>query len=169
MAIKACVKVLGKVAVNGVTAIELNVAAVTVIVAVADLVPLVAVMMEEPTATPVVTPVCKTVTADVVPELQVTVLLISALVPSENVPVAINACKLPTGTDAVKGASAIEVNVALVTVIAAEPVLPLSVAVIEAEPAETPVATPEETTVANNVLLEDHVTELVMLTLVPSE
>ena len=169
VATKAFVKVLGIVAVNGVTAIELNVAGVTVIVAVAVLVPLVAVMTEEPTATPVETPVGKTATTELVPELQITVSLISAVVPSEKVPVAINACKLPIGTVAVKGASAIETNVALVTVSVAEPVFPLRVAVIEAEPAEIPVARPEDTTVASNVLLEDQVTVLLILTLVPSE
>jgi hypothetical protein len=47
---------------------------------------------------------------------------------------------------------------AAVTVIAAVPAMPSLVAVIVAEPAATPVTTPEELTVATPVLLLDHAT-----------
>ena len=74
---------IGIEAVNGVTTIELNVAAVTVKVAEPDLPPDVAVIVAVPTDRPVATPGDTTVATARVPELQVTRLLMSTLVPSE--------------------------------------------------------------------------------------
>ena len=69
----------------------------------------------------------------------------------------------------VAGVTAIELNVAAVTVKAAEPDLPPEVAVIVAVPAVTPVATPVDcSTVATGVLLEVQVTVLLISTVVPS-
>ncbi len=70
-------------AVNGVTAIELNVAVVTVKIVEPDLVPDVAVIVAVPTVLPVAIPGDTTVATAMVPELQVTVLLMSRVVPSE--------------------------------------------------------------------------------------
>ena len=74
---------IATVAVNGVTAIELKVAAVTVKVAEPDLMPDVAVIAAVPTDTPVAMPGETTVATAIAPELQVTLLLMSTLVPSE--------------------------------------------------------------------------------------
>ncbi len=49
-------------------------------------------------------------------ELQVTVSVMFCVVPSENVPVAVNCCTVPRGMDAFTGVTAIETRVALVTV-----------------------------------------------------
>ena len=75
----------------------------------------------------------------------------------------------PIGIEAVNGATVMELNVAAVTVKVAEPDLPPDVAVIVAVPADTPVASPGDTTVATAMGSEVHVTVLLMLALVPSE
>ena len=75
----------------------------------------------------------------------------------------------PIGTEAVKGVTTIELNVAAVTVKVAEPEWLLSVAVIVAVPTDRPVAMPGDTTVATAMAPELQVTRLLMLTLVPSE
>jgi hypothetical protein len=78
------VKPIGTVAVAGVTAIDTNVAAGTVKVAEPDLPPKVAVIVAVPADTPVATPVVdRTVATGVLPEVQVTMLLMLTLVPSE--------------------------------------------------------------------------------------
>jgi hypothetical protein len=69
----------------------------------------------------------------------------------------------------VNGVTTIELNVAAVTVKVAEPDLPPDVAVIVAVPADRPVATPGDTTVATAMAPERQVTVLLMSTLVPSE
>jgi hypothetical protein len=71
---------------------------------------------------------------------------------------------------AVAGVTAIELNVAVVTVKVAEldVVLP-DFAVIDAVPADTPVATPGDTTVATPVAPEVQVTVLLMSTTLASE
>src|SRR5208282_2456849 len=47
-------------------------------------------------------------------ELQVTVPVMFCVVPSENVPVAVNCCNVPRGMDAFAGVTAIETKVALI-------------------------------------------------------
>ena len=84
MATKGCVRPICTVAVAGVTAIELNVAAATVKVAEPDLVPDVAVIVAVPADSPVATPVDgRTVATGVLPEVHTAVLLMSRVVPSE--------------------------------------------------------------------------------------
>ena len=169
VATKVCVRPMGIVAVAGVTAIELSVAAVTVKVAEPDLPLKVAVIVAVPTDRPVAIPGETTVATAMVPELQVTRLLMSTLVPSEYAPVATKRCVRPMGTVAVNGVTTIELSVAAVTVRMAEPDLPLKVAVIVAVPMDRPVAIPGETTVATAMVPELQVTRLLMSTLVPSE
>lgn len=78
----------------------------------------------------------------VVDELHVTVLVMSCVVPSENVPLAANCCKVPSEIDGVAGVTAIEFTVAFVTVrVAPEKTLP-DVAVMAELPAATPKARP---------------------------
>ena len=74
----------------GVTAIDTNVAAVTVNVVLPETLPRVAVMTDEPIPTPVARPLATTVATEVVPEVQVTVVVMFSEVPSEYVPVAVN-------------------------------------------------------------------------------
>ena len=75
----------------------------------------------------------------------------------------------PIGTEAAAGVTAIELNVAAVTVKVAEPDLAPDVAVIVAVPTDPPVAMPGDTTVATAMAPELHVTVLLMSRLVPSE
>ena len=75
----------------------------------------------------------------------------------------------PLTTEAVKGVTAIELKVEVVTVKVAEPDLLPDVAEIVAIPADKLVTSPGDTTVANAVLFEDQVTESLISTLVPSE
>ena len=84
MATKGWVRPIGTVAVKGVTAIDTKVAAGTVMVAEPDLAPDVAVIVAVPAETPVATPVAdRTVPTSGLPEVQVTVLLMLRVVPSE--------------------------------------------------------------------------------------
>ena len=84
MATKGCVRPICTVAVAGVTAIDTNVAAGTVKVAEPDLVPDVAVIVAVPADTPVATPVPdRIVPTRGLPEVQATVELMLAVVPSE--------------------------------------------------------------------------------------
>ena len=83
LATKACVPPIATEAVAGVTAIELNVAAGTVKVAEPDLAPDVAVIVAVPPDRPVATPGDTTVATARLPEVHVTRLLMSTLVPSE--------------------------------------------------------------------------------------
>ena len=71
---------------------------------------------------------------------------------------------------AVAGVTAIELKVAVVTVKVPKPDLAPKVAVIAADPLDTPVATPVvDRTVATGVLSELHATMVVMSTVLPSE
>jgi hypothetical protein len=76
-------------------------------------------------------------------DVHVTEPVISCVVPSENDPVAVNCCKVPKGRDAVRGVTAIEVTLALVTVRTALKETPLKLAVSVVVPAATPFASPE--------------------------
>ena len=67
----------------GVTAMELKVAAVTVSVVFADVLPMVAVITDEPAATPVARPLALIVATRVSPDDQVTNAVMSSEVPSE--------------------------------------------------------------------------------------
>ena len=98
-------------------------------------------------------------------------MVISRVVESEYVPVAVNCWVPPTVILAVVGATVIEDNVAVeaVTLRVAVPDLPLKVAVMVAEPAALAVAKPLLTIVAVVVLDELQVTWVVIGELEPSE
>lgn len=104
-------------------------------------------------------------------ELQVAVSVMSCVVPSENVPVAVNCCKVPSGIDGFVGVTAIEVTVAPVTVnVALAKMLP-DAAVMVDDPAATPCASPGAPftlIVATARLLELHCTEPVTFCVLPS-
>jgi hypothetical protein len=142
---------------------------VTVRVAVPEILLKAAVMVEEPAATPVASPLLLTVAVDVLDEVQVTCEVISWVVESEYVPVAVNCWVAPAAMLAVAGVTAIEDRVAAVTVRVADPDLPLKVAVMVAEPAALAVARPLLLTVAVVVLEELQVTCEVIVWVVESE
>ena len=75
---------------DGVTAMEDKVAGIIVRAVFPEMSPKVAVMMDVPTATAVARPMLLTVATDVFDDLQVTWVVISWLVPSEYMPVAVN-------------------------------------------------------------------------------
>ncbi len=104
-------------------------------------------------------------------ELQVTVPVMICVVPSENVPVAVNCCNVPRGIDAFAGVTAIETRVALVTVrIALEEMLP-ELAVIVEVPAAIPIAspgTPFTLMLATELFPEVHCTDAVTFCVLPS-
>jgi hypothetical protein len=83
---------------------------VTVKVAAPDKPPDVAVIVAVPVDTPVATPGDTIVATAMASEVHVTVLLMSELVPSEEVPVATNRRVPPIGTEAVAGATVIDVG-----------------------------------------------------------
>jgi hypothetical protein len=99
------------VAVAGVTAIDINVAAGTVKVAEPVLPPKLAVMTDVPTATPVAMPdVLLTVATPVVPEVQLEDAVTSLDVPSAYVAIATNCWGAPIGIEAVAGVTAIDAD-----------------------------------------------------------
>jgi hypothetical protein len=80
----------------------------------------------------------------------------------------VNCCVEPVATLGVGGVTAMDDTVFAVTVSAAVPLMPLTVAVIVVEPAATPVARPAALTVAVAVLEELHVAVAVTFPLEPS-
>jgi len=152
----------------GVTAIDCNVAAVTV----SKVEPLmdddVAVIVELPTPAPVARPAALIVAVVVVPEFQVTLDVRFCVVPSLNVPVAVNCCVAPLAIDGFAGVTAIDCNVAAVTVSKVEPLIDDDVAVIVELPTPAPVASPAALIVAMVVVPEVQVTLDVTFCVVPS-
>ena len=139
-----------------VTAIDMRVAAVTLSVvmpttAVAP-VPLVAEMTDVPTTRPLARPAVVIEAVAAVAEAQVTMEEMSCVVmtfaASLNVPVATNCCVVPAASDGAPGVTAIETNVAPVTVRVVIPVTPPLVAEMTDMPLATPVATPAAVIVA---------------------
>ena len=85
-------------------------------------------------------------------------------------PVATKLLVRPSTTVVVTGVTAIALKVAVVTVKVPKPDLVSKVAVISADPVDTPVATPVvDRTVATGVLSELQATRLVMSTVLSSE
>ncbi len=122
-----------------------------------------AVIVDDPAATPVATPVDAIVAAAVFEDAHVTVEVMFCVVLLLYVPVAVKVCVVPAAMEPVVGVIAIVVSVAAVTVMVAElPVIPDSEAVIIEDPAATPVATPLDAMVAAAVFDDAHVTEEVM-------
>ena len=130
-----------------------------------------AVMVAAPVATAVARPVEDTDAVDGLEDDHVTVPVRSVVEPSEYTPVASNCCDAPTGTLAAGGATVTATNTFGNTVMTAAPDRSAaeSAAVIVAAPVATAITDPVEETVAVPVLDDDHVTELVKLTVEPSE
>src|SRR5712691_10011603 len=118
---------------------------------------LVAVIVADPAATPVTSPVPLTVAAEVLLLCHVTVRPTSGL-PFASLGVAVSGTVLPTVTLAVGGATVTEATGTLVTVMEDVPLCPSLVAVIVAEPGATPRTSPLLFTVATAVVVLDQVT-----------
>src|SRR5438093_4110964 len=116
---------------------------------------LVAVMVAGPTVAPLTSPLPLTVATAVLLDAQVTVRPVSVL-PFASLRVAVSWNVRPVGTEAEAGVTVTEATGAgagAVTVMAAVPLLPSLVAVIVADPADTPLTRPFPLTVATAVLL----------------
>src|ERR1041385_494002 len=118
---------------------------------------LVAVMVAEPAATPLTTPLLLTPATEVLLLAQVTVRPDSAL-PFTSLGVAVSCTLPPTSTDAVAGLTLTDATGTFATVMLAVPLFPSLVAVMVAVPATFPVTSPLELTVATDVLLLAQVT-----------
>ena len=99
-------------------------------------------MVAGPTVTVVARPVLLMVATDGFDEVQVTCTVISSVVPSEYVPMAMNCRLTPTGMLGAVGVTAMEDRVAAVPVRAVLPEIPPWVAVIIAVPTVKVVARP---------------------------
>ncbi len=130
----------------GVTAIETRDAEVTVSLVDPLIEPEVAEMLAVPcntvVASPMVEPALLIVATVGVSELHCTVVVMFCVLPSVNVPVAVNCCVIPKGRAGIAGVTAIETNVAVVTVTVADPLIVPEVAVMLVLPAATLLATP---------------------------
>jgi hypothetical protein len=114
-------------------------------------------MVEIPPATDVAKPPLVIVATAILDELQMTWVLISKLVPSENDPVAVNCWVIPAGVLgilALAGLRDMEVRVAKVAIMVVVPEMSPEVAVIVAVPGPIPVTTPVFSTVAMESLDE---------------
>src|SRR6266704_2153276 len=125
---------------------------------------LVAVIVAEPAATPLTSPLPLTVAADVLPLCQVTVRPTSGL-PFASLGVAVSCRLLPTDTVPDAGVTVTEATGMCTTVMAEVPLCPSLVAVIVADPATTPVTRPVAFTVAAEPLLLDQVIDRPVRTL----
>jgi len=140
----------------------------TVRVVFPEIVPEVAVMVVVPTVTAVVRPPVLTVATAVFDEVQVTEMVISRVVPSENVPVAVNCWVAPTDRLGLDGVTAMDDRVAEVTVRVVFPEIVPEVAVMVVTPVVRAVARPLLLTVAIVVSEELQVTCVVISWVVPS-
>jgi len=168
VAVNCCVAPLVIDGFAGVTAIDCSVAAVTVSTVEPLIEDDVAVIVEVPIPVPVATPAAVMVAVAVVPELQVTLDVRFCVVPSLNVPVAANCCVVPFVIEGFAGVTAIDCNVAAVTVNTVEPEIDDDVAVIVEVPTPAPVASPAALIIATDVVPELQVTLEVRFCVVPS-
>lgn len=129
-----------------------------------------AVIVVEPEATAVASPLALIVATVVVPDVQVAVELRFFVEPSLYVPVAVNCWVAPTAMLAEFGVTAMEVSVAVDadTVNIAVPLTPLWEAVMVEEPEATAVASPLALIVATVVVADVQVAVVVTFAVVPS-
>jgi hypothetical protein len=127
---------------------DCRVAAVTVSSVEPETAPDVAPIVEVPAARALAKPLAVIVAVAGVAELQATLAVRFWVLPSLNVPVAVNCCVSPLATDGLTGVTAIDCRVAAATVRVVEPVTTPDVAVIVEVPTATPVAKPAAVIVA---------------------
>ena len=162
VAVNCWVDATDKTGLAGVTAMADKFAELTVRVVLPDTVPEVAVMVVVPVAMAVARPLLLTVATDVLDELQMTWAVISWVVPSENVPVAVNCWVAPPAMLGSVGVTATEDRVPEVTVRVVLPEIVPEVAVMVAVPAAMPVARPLLLMIATDVSDEIQVTSIVI-------
>ncbi len=153
----------------GVIAMEDRVAEVTVRVVLPETVPEVAVIVVVPAVTAVARPLLSITATIVLDELQLACVVISCVVPSENLAVAVNCWVVATEMTRLAGVKDMENWPAEFTVRVVLPETVPEVAVIVTVPAELAVARPLRSTVATYGLPELHVTCVVISWAVPSE
>jgi len=151
----------------GRTLIETSVAAVTLSVVDPEIPFELAVMVVVPGPVPVASPEAPMVATDPTLETQVT-LVSTCVLPSPNVPVAVNCCPPPCTMVGAKGVTAIETSPAPVTVTLAEPLIEPEVAMTLAVPLLFPVAMPELLTAATPAGDKVQATELDKSCVLPS-
>jgi len=143
---------------GGVTVIDTRAAAVTVSEVEPETLPEVAIMLVEPTATPVANPlepaVSLMVAMELSDDLQFTEVVMSCVVLSVKAPMAANCCCVPLAMLGFGGVTVIDTRVAAVTVSVVEPETLPEVAVIVVEPAAIPEANPLEPAVSLMVAME---------------
>ena len=148
VAVNCCVEPVVREQRGGVTAIEINIAGVTVKRVDPDLPPTVAVMVVDPTATgvanPFEPPALLMAATDAADEPQVTAVVKLCVEPSEYVPVAVNCWLVPSAILGLDGAIARETRVAGVIVSVVLPEILPNVAVTVVGPADIEVANPFE-------------------------
>ena len=126
---------------------------VTVRLVLPEITPKVAVTVEVPGVTAVARPLGLTVATDGLDELQVvTCVVISRLVPSENLPKAVSCKPSPEGSLGLAGAKDMDDSVVTVRVVV--PAIPPETALMVVVPAATAVARPLLFTVATDVFAE---------------
>jgi hypothetical protein len=154
---------------EGVTAIDVSVAPLTVKGAVPVTLPSVAPMFAVPALTPVTRPPDVLTVAAALSELHVTSDVRVCVLLSLNFPVALNASFVPGAIDLPKGVTVIETTVAFVTVSDTVGVKEPNVAVIVVGPAASPFAMPFEGPIVALVVSEDvHADWVVRLRVPPS-
>ena len=168
VAVHCCVVPAGTDAFAGVTAIDTSVGGVIVNVVDPLIDPDVAWIVVFPCDTLVANPVPFIVAALAFEEDHNAELVKFCLLPSVYVPIAVNCCVVPAGTDGFAGVTAIDTSVGGVTVNVVDPPIEPSVAWIVALPVDIPVANPAPFMVATLVFEEDHDAELVVFCVLPS-
>ena len=150
--------------------IDCRTAAVTVrMIEFDEIPPCAALILVVPVPVPVATPDALTVATAEFEDDHVTEFVRFCVLPSLNVPVAVNCSVVPLEIDVLGALIAIDCRTAAVTVRVIElDVTPPCAALIFVEPVAFPVARPETLIVATVEFEEDHVTELVRFCVLPS-
>jgi len=134
------------VGVCGLIAIDTSAAGLTTSGTVAltppELIPIIVVPVPSVLASPAVTAVLLIVATVATVELQCPNCVTSCIVPSVNVPIAVNCCVMPKGIVDPAGLIAIDTSTAAVTVSTVDPLTLPALAVIVAVPIPTPLASP---------------------------
>ena len=125
-------------------AIDTNVAAVTINTVEPVTVPELAFTVDVPMPALVARPLASMLAVEVVFDDHATVPVRSCMLPSVNVPVAVNCCFVPSAIDGTGGVTAMDASAAAVTLNVVVPVTGPEVAVIFAEPVLRLVAKPGE-------------------------
>jgi hypothetical protein len=172
VAVNCCVVPRAIVGICGLIAIDTSTAGFTTNVALEliepELIPIVVVPVPSVLASPAVPLVLLIVATVATVELQWPLCVRSCVVPSVNVPVAVNCCVAPSAIAAVGGLIAIDTSVAVVTVSWVDALIVPEVAVILAEPIPTLCANPGLLIVATDSVSDVHVAVLVRFCVLPS-